>query len=141
MNLDTIDKFKKYFDSLPLSEVSQLEEFYAADIQFKDPVRSVKGMEGIKVYYEMFNANLVQGGYKFTQQSILHDKAYLSWELELEFKTPAKRTSVSGITVLLVGDKIISHRNYYDAGALYYENLPLVGPVIRLIKKQICRYC
>ena len=141
MNLDTIDKFKKYFDSLPLSEVSQLEEFYAADIQFKDPVRSVKGMEGIKVYYEMFNANLVQGGYKFTQQSILHDKAYLSWELELEFKTPAKRTSVSGITVLLVGDKIISHRNYYDAGALYYENLPLVGPVIRLIKKQIYRYC
>ncbi|MEO6287479.1 MAG: nuclear transport factor 2 family protein [Dyadobacter sp.] len=140
MNPDIIEKFKKHFECLQPVDISHLEDFYAHSIEFKDPVRTLRGIEEVSKYNRKFNANLTRGSYKFTHQSILHDKAYLSWELELEFRIPRRAISVSGITVLHCIEKIVSHRNYYDAGELYYENLPIVGPLIRQIKRQLYRY-
>jgi hypothetical protein len=141
MNIETIDRFKEYFSCLTAGEEDQVKALYAGDIQFQDPIRKIKNLENVVSYLSKFNANLSEGGYEFTHQSILHDKAFLSWELELVFKVPAKRIKVSGITVLIITDKIISHRNYYDAGALFYENLPLIGPIVRIIKRQLYKHC
>lgn len=42
---------------------------------------------------------------------------------------------VDGISHLRVRDgKVCFHRDYFDAGQLLYENLPLVGRIIRFIK-------
>jgi hypothetical protein len=140
MNHDTIDKFKIYFECLPASDLSQLEGFYSDDIEFADPVKKMKGLENIRANYRRFHDNLSEGGYRFKHQSILHDQAYLAWDLELCFKIPKKKVTVSGISVLMVTDKIIKHTNYYDAGALYYENLPMIGALIRMVKKQLSKY-
>ena len=141
MDVHIIDTFKKYFESLLYTNGARIETFYADDVQFQDPVRKITGLENLRLYHNQFNKNLVQGGFKYTQQTLLHDKAYLSWKLELEYKVPKKRVTVSGITVLLLSDKIISQRDYYDAGALFYENLPIVGPIIRALKKQLSKNC
>jgi len=141
MDLHIIDTFKNYFESLSHTDGARIETFYANDIQFQDPVRKISGLENLRLYHNQFSKNLLQGGFRYTQQTLLHDKAYLSWKLELEYKVPKKRVTVSGITVLLVAEKIISHRDYYDAGALFYENLPIVGPIIRALKRQLSRNC
>lgn len=141
MDLYLIDTFKNYFESLSDTDGARIETFYADDIQFQDPLRKINGLENLRIYHKQFRKNLLHGGFRYTQQTLLHDKAYLSWKLELEYIMPRKRVLVSGITVLLIADKIISHRDYYDAGALFYENLPIVGPVIRALKRQLSRNC
>ncbi|MCF0065846.1 nuclear transport factor 2 family protein [Dyadobacter chenwenxiniae] len=141
MDTHIIDNFKKYFESLPHLEGIQTEAFYAEDVQFQDPIRKIKGVDNVRLYHNRFCGNLVRGGFRYTQQTLLHDKAYLSWRLELEYKVSKRRVHVSGITVLLLSDKIISHCDYYDAGALFYENLPVIGFVIRILKRQLSRGC
>ncbi|MCE7066972.1 nuclear transport factor 2 family protein [Dyadobacter sp. CY326] len=141
MNPDIIDKFKMHFNRLPDENAALLEEIYESDAHFQDPIRTLKGIVEIHTYLQKFNANVRRGGYKFTQQSIRNDRAYLSWELDLEYKIPQKRIAVSGITVLLIGEKVISQRNYYDAGAFFYEHLPLIGPFIRYIKRKLLKCC
>jgi len=41
--------------------------------------------------------------------------------------------------VLTVEDKIVEHRDYFDAGELFYENVPILGGIIRTLKKKIAQ--
>ncbi len=45
--------------------------------------------------------------------------------------------TVPGSTHLRFRDKVVYHRDYFDAGAMLYEQLPLIGMVIRIIKGRI----
>ena len=63
-------------------------------------------------------------------------KAFLEWRL-----VPAPKRGelirVEGCTHLLWNTKVYQHRDYFDAGALLYENLPLMGTAIRWLKGRL----
>ena len=41
----------------------------------------------------------------------------------------------SGISRLTIAEgRVLHHRDYFDAGELLYENLPLLGSAIRLVR-------
>jgi hypothetical protein len=45
--------------------------------------------------------------------------------------------AVEGISQLVIREgRVLSHRDYFDIGQLLYENLPLLGGVIRWIRNQ-----
>ena len=49
-----------------------------------------------------------------------------------------KPISVDGITMLVIeNDKITYHRDYYDLGQMLYENVPLLGLIIKRIKRSL----
>ena len=35
-----------------------------------------------------------------------------------------------------VDNKVICHRDYFDVGSMLYENVPVVGDLVRLIKNR-----
>ncbi|MBL4654746.1 MAG: nuclear transport factor 2 family protein [Bacteroidia bacterium] len=137
MNNEVIKKFKRYFTELNLDDVSILNEIYSDKVIFTDPIHEINGIENLKSYFKKLNENLVQGSFLFTDETITDNKAYLSWEMKLELKKPKKNVKASGISVLIFEQKITKHRDYFDAGELFYENIPLLGGIIRLLKKKI----
>lgn len=137
MSSPAIENFKSYFIEMDLNNPSALDEIYAPEIVFKDPIHEIKGLDQLKEYFGKLNQNLVEGSFHFTDESMVDDKAYLSWTMDLELKRPRKRVEASGISVLHVRDKIISQRDYFDAGELFYEQVPILGGIIRMLKKKI----
>jgi hypothetical protein len=136
MKTITLEKFKNYFSPIDFNRGSILDEIYSNDIVFKDPIHKIHGIENLKLYFQKLNENLIEGTFHFTDESILENKAYLSWEMNLKLKRPKKNVKASGISVLIIEDKIISQRDYFDAGELFYENIPILGSIIRSIKKK-----
>ncbi len=134
-----LEKFKNYFAQIDFTKNSILDEIYSDDIVFKDPIHEIHGIENLKKYFNKLNENLVEGSFEFTEESIVDNKAYLSWEMDLKLKRPNKNVKASGISVLIIEDKIISQRDYFDAGELFYENIPVLGGIIRRIKKKLSR--
>ncbi|PCH66730.1 MAG: transcriptional regulator [Bacteroidetes bacterium] len=139
MNNIILEKFKNYFTKLNLDDSSALDEIYTDDVLFKDPIHEISGIGNLKYYFEKLNKNLIEGSFLFTDEAISNDKIYLIWEMNLKLNRPRKKVTASGISVLTIRDKIISHRDYFDAGELFYENIPLLGGIIRMIKKQITK--
>ena len=43
---------------------------------------------------------------------------------------------VDGATDLMFEEKIIYHRDYIDMGQMLYEQIPVLGSIIRYIKKK-----
>lgn len=137
MNL--IEKFSSFYTDLASMQIGHLETIYSQDVKFIDPIAQHKGIESVKTYF----AKLLQTA-KFCAFTI-HDKQqtidgdYLvDWTMV--FTSPkinkGKPVSVDGVTHLkLKGDKISYHRDYYDLGQMLYENIPLLGRIIKKIKK------
>jgi limonene-1,2-epoxide hydrolase len=60
----------------------------------------------------------------------------------MKFKTAkmkqGKPITVDGITMLkLENDKITFQRDYYDLGQMVYENIPLLGIIIKKIRRSM----
>lgn len=137
MNNSVLDKFKDYFTDMDLSNNTALDEIYSDNVVFIDPIHKIQGLENLVQYFEKLNSNLIAGSFFFTDESITDNKAYLSWEMNLELKRPKKNIIASGISVLTIDTKIIHHRDYFDAGELFYEHVPILGSIIRLLKNKL----
>ncbi len=134
---ETLSTFKAYFSDLASAEIEILDELYAENVCFTDPLHEIHGRDALKAYFAKLNANLKAGGFVFTDESVVGDKAYLTWEMNIRLRRPKKSVSASGISVIVLGDKILSHRDYFDAGELFYEHIPILGALIRYLKRKL----
>lgn len=137
MQIETVEKFKTYFTQMKFVDDSMLNEIYSDDIIFIDPIHRISGIENLKSYFKKLDSNLMEGSFKFIEESICDNIVYLQWEMNLHLKRPKKNVKTSGISVLTIEQKIIKHRDYLDAGELFYENIPVLGKIIRFLKKKI----
>jgi hypothetical protein len=52
----------------------------------------------------------------------------------------SREIAVEGSSLLRISDdRICYQRDYYDMGAMIYEQLPLIGPIIRFIRRRLSR--
>ena len=137
MQIETVEKFKAYFNQMKLGNDTILNEIYSDNVIFIDPIHQINGIENLKSYFKKLDGNLIKGSFRFIDESIRDNTAYLQWEMNLHLKRPRKNVKASGISVLTVEQKITKHRDYFDAGELFYENIPLLGKIIRSLKKKI----
>jgi len=137
MDMQAVEKFKAYFTLMKLGDNSGLDEIYADDVTFIDPIHKISGLENLKSYFKKLDSNLIEGSFQFTDEISSDNKVYLQWEMTVKLNQPKKIIKTSGISVLIVDQKIIQQRDYFDAGELFYENIPVLGSIIRFLKKKI----
>jgi ketosteroid isomerase-like protein len=138
MLIETVEKFKTYFTQMKFGDNSMLNKIYSDDIIFIDPIHKITGIGNLKSYFKKLDTNLEEGSsFEFIEESICGNIVYLQWETNLHLKRPKKKIKTSGISVLTLGQKIVKQRDYLDAGELFYENIPVLGQIIRFLKKKI----
>jgi hypothetical protein len=114
-----------------------LAEVYAPEIVFTDPLHHIEGIAALRSYFERLNANLVEGRFHFAEPLIGADNAWLPWEMTLQVRRIKHPVVVAGCSQLHFNTQVYRQRDYFDAGALIYENIPLLGAVIRGIKARV----
>ena len=74
------------------------------------------------------------------EQQQVNDNGFLTWTMTLEHPKlqKGKTICVNGVSHLKFRDgQVIYHRDYFDLGEMLYENLPLLGSVIKAIKQRL----
>jgi hypothetical protein len=137
---DSVDKIVTYFETFTPQSIPRVAEFYAPDAYFKDPFNEVRGLKAIEaVYSHMFEA-LTTPRFIVTSQIVDSSNCFLIWDFKFYFKSYNKTTeqTVRGGShlVLDANGKITSHRDYWDAAEELYEKLPVMGGVMRWLKKR-----
>ena len=60
--------------------------------------------------------------------------------MTLVLKRSTNVITLDGTTQLKVEDeKIIYHKDYYDLGEMVYEHIPLLGSIIKMIKRRLAK--
>lgn len=137
---DFLHQFTERFAGLDASNLDRLGELYSDDILFRDPLHEVRGLPAVRGYFGELYANVSELRFAFHgfDQSA-EGEGYLRWTMS--YRHPRLRggalIEVEGCSHLRWRDKVYQHRDYFDAGALLYEHLPILGRVIAWLKGRL----
>ena len=130
----------EFFEKLTLESVAQLPNIYDAQARFKDPFNEVQGLTEIERIFRHMYVALDGPHFVITGQLVDGAQAFLTWEFRFRFKRFDTQTLqvVRGGSHLVFNDQglVTLHRDYWDAAEELYEKLPLLGGVMRWLKKQ-----
>ena len=133
----TVERFQRLFNTLSAGQVSGLAEVYSEQVQFIDPFSTVEGLAELQTYFDKVYANVTACRFEFGDTLVSGDQACVEWTMHLQHPRlrRGRELAVQGISRLTIADgRVLYHRDYFDAGELLYENLPLLGSAVRLVR-------
>lgn len=133
-----IKEIIKRFEGLSLDTVDHLIDLYSTDAFFKDPFNEVNGQYNIKkIFVHMFE-QVDQPKFIVITEISNANQACLTWEFRFRFRDELHQQVIRGCSWLRIGNSlIIEHRDYWDAAEELYEKLPLIGSLMRFLKKKL----
>lgn len=131
------EKFQYVFEKLTKDNMHLVLEFYDKDVDFQDPVGKIKGAENMKKYYANMYKNVKTIRFDFSNFIEQGDLIVGVWKMTLV--TPKLKGGepivVDGTSVIrFANGKAVYHRDYFDMGEFVYENIPVIGFVVKKIK-------
>ncbi|AKJ26997.1 nuclear transport factor 2 family protein [Caldimonas brevitalea] len=129
-----------FFETLNPGQLQGLAQVYTADCRFKDPFHEVQGLERIAQVYRRMYEVLLEPRFKLAQVVCEGRNCFMTWDFLFRFKRdPATPQTVHGASHLQFDDegRICMHRDYWDTAEELYEKLPLVGGLMRWLKKRV----
>lgn len=137
-NNQLITEFKLFFSDLQNADISELGKLYAGNIVFMDPVHKIRGLVELEDYFNSICADLSQCRFEYLDEVITQDSAYIKWIMHFKHSKLGNRLiSVRGVSHLKCSEKINFHEDFYDMGAMLYEQLPLLGNVTRWLRLRL----
>ena len=129
-----------FFESISPADLDRIDAIYARDAWFKDPFNEVRGTPGIRrVFAHMFDA---LDRPRFVVRETVSDgaQAFVVWDFEFSFRRGSPRTPqcIRGCSQLRFDEagRIAYHRDYWDAAEELYEKLPVLGALMRWLRRR-----
>lgn len=126
------------YRELDLSQLERLGEVYADNVLFEDPAHRVEGLGRLREYFAALYQRVDELDFLIDSAETGEEHGWLSWTMTLKHPRLAAGCPIAvvGVTRLTFDaeGRVCHHRDYFDLGALLYEQLPLLGPVVRAVK-------
>ncbi|BCG26949.1 transcriptional regulator [Pseudomonas tohonis] len=135
-----LHRFAEDFARLDRDNLALLDTLYSEDAQFTDPLHHVEGLPAIRQYFAGLYENVSDLSFRFHgHDPVGEGEGYLRWTMT--YRHPrldgGRPIAVEGCSHLRWGERVHYHRDYFDAGALLYEHVPLLRGAIALLKRRL----
>ena len=137
---DAVAAVVTFFETLTPASLATLPSLYATDARFKDPFNDVRGLPAISgIFSHMFEA-LEAPRFVVHERIVQGSQCFLTWEFRFRFR----RFKQGKDQVILGGSHLVFdttglvtlHRDYWDAAEELYEKLPVVGSLMRWLRRR-----
>lgn len=141
--MDVIARFRHTYRDLCQVKPDALGELYGDDILFIDPITTHRGLPQVQQYFTNLLVHAKSCEFDIKDMLECHSSTsqvthVANWTMKLILKQKNKTITLDGTTQLRVeNDFIVYHKDYYDVGEMVYEHIPLLGFVIKKIKRKL----
>ena len=137
---EAIARFDAFFADVSVESIrSQIDGFYAPDVFFNDTLKTLRGRQAVEDYFLRMpeHTDFVRG--KTLDHSRSGANYYVRWILDVRYKGAKETIRTMGMTLLRFDNKgrVVLHQDFWDSSAGFYEQLPVLGGVMRWIKSKI----
>ncbi|BBP74869.1 transcriptional regulator [Pseudomonas sp. Ost2] len=132
--------FVQRFAALDKDNLHLLAELYSDDVRFTDPLHEVSGLAELRGYFARMYSDISGLHFDFHGlDQVREGEGYLRWNMSYRHPRLARGEPihVEGCSHLLWIHKVYRHRDYFDAGALLYDHLPLLGHATAWLKRRV----
>jgi hypothetical protein len=134
------ERFTTFYGTLGQESLGRIGQLYHDAVTFRDPVAAHEGLAALESYFR----RLLSGGsdcrFVIHEQDFGSASAWVRWTMT--FCHPrlnrGRLVAVSGVSLLrFTDDRITEQEDFYDLGAMLYEQLPVIGPVVRFLRRRL----
>lgn len=126
-----------WFASLSPATLEDIDAVYAESATFRDPFQALHGRTAIKALYARMFQRLQAPRFVIGTVVAQGDQAFVSWDFSFVLLGRAQQIHGGTLLTLAADGRIAAHRDYWDAAEGVYEKLPLIGALLRVIKRRM----
>ena len=134
-------RVRAFFETLGPASIDRMDAVYAPDASFRDPFNDVRGLAEIRRIFAQMFEHLDDCRFTFIDETVDERSALLTWDMTFRIRrlSPGQTRRIHGATQLKFAPdgRVASHRDYWDAADELYAKLPLIGPVMRWLKRKL----
>jgi limonene-1,2-epoxide hydrolase len=136
---ERVARIVQAFEQLTPDSLARLGDLYTEDARFKDPFNEVQGVPAIRAVFEHMYATLDAPRFLIRDVVAQGDQCFLTWDFIFSMRrfNRDEQTVRGGSHLKLAADGRISlHRDYWDVAEELYEKLPVLGGLMRWLKRR-----
>ncbi len=128
-----------FFEQLQPADVAGLGRLYTEQAFFKDPFNQVRSLAGVQQVFAHMFETLEQPRFLVLDALAQGDQCFLSWDFVFQRQAQKETMRIHGSSHLrfAVDGRVAYHRDYWDTAEELYEKLPLLGALMRWIKRRL----
>jgi len=133
-----LDAYARFYETLTPERIGELSRHVAPDIYFRDPFNETRGIAAFeRVLKKMFD-DIAEPHFVIEHAALDGDVGYLNWRLRFRGKRRAAHEIV-GVSELHFDaeGRIARHIDHWDVASQIYERVPLLGFVLRRIRRRL----
>ena len=134
-----VQRIVALFEGLSPADLPRLATIYTEDALFKDPFNEVAGVAAIQHIFEHMFVSLDGPRFVIRDAIVQGNQCFLSWDFIFRMKRFNREEQVvrGGSHLRLAADgRISEHRDYWDVAEELYEKLPVLGALMRWLKRR-----
>jgi steroid delta-isomerase len=140
MTESDLQRYTQFFDQLRMGTLGELDSVMTDDVRFVDPFNDVIGRAKVKLIFEHMFEQFPKASFTVIHAALtegVKPVGLISWQMN---STPeGQGYSIVGMSEVSFAEdgRVNLHIDHWDSGQQVYETLPIVGSLLRLIRKRL----
>ena len=134
-----VENFCLYYKEFNQDSIAGLDSIYDQNAVFEDPIGKVEGLNDLKRHFSKMMSNVSYCRFEITDVMANDGQAFITWTMS--FAHPKlnghKKITVNGVSEIKFDERITYHRDYFDVGSMFYEQVPILKTIIQALKKRL----
>jgi steroid Delta-isomerase len=130
-----------FWETLSPASLVGLRTVYSEAVQFRDPFNDLQGADQLEALLARMFERLHTPRFVVREVAVQNDGAVLLWDFHYRLRgwQPHRQRHIHGAShVRFAADGRVSiHRDYWDAAEEVYEQLPVLGALLRCLKRRL----
>lgn len=138
---DGLERYARFLENLTPDALDGFDALVTEDVHFRDPFSDVRGRAAMKAIFAAMYRDCDHVSFVIDGVVRQGNEAFLKWTFHYRPRRFGGREpwTAFGVSELHLSDdgRIAAHLDHWDAGAQFYAHLPLVGPLVRFVRRRL----
>lgn len=138
MSAPDISGYVRFFEELTPAALDDIAQVYTDDARFADPFSDVRGHQAIRRVFDDMFRRAPDARFTVHESAWSGERWFLYWSMDFTTRG-GDAWHITGTSRVTVGTdgRVSEHLDYWDSGSQFYQRLPLLGAVIRAIRRRM----
>jgi hypothetical protein len=137
-----IERFKDFLTLYTEENVmAKIRHVYAENAYYNDALKEVNGIDAIEAYLLKGLKALESCTFEFPDTAVSGGDYYFRWVVDMKYKILNKGRAFRsyGMTQIRFDEtgKVVLQQDFWDSASGVFEHIPLLGGLIKLIKRRL----
>jgi len=136
-----VEKLISFYESMSPETVANIKDVYAAAAYFKDPFNELNGIDRIEAIFRHMYQQVEEPRFVVRQWSGTDQDGFVVWDMHFrsQMVRGGSAQTIHGVSHIRfdASGKVTYHRDYWDTGEELYAKLPVIGWLIRRLRKAL----